>query len=194
MRIRVLKILEQTTADGPGFRTSVYCAGCRHACKGCHNPESWDFNAGEWMEVDEILDLIKADSMSDVSFSGGDPLYQVDAFTELARRIKQETGKTSAGRVSPWRRSKRTRTWPRSFLGWMSWWTAPSSLHCGTRTFFSAAAPTSASSICMKNPRMTSSPGLYLWFLSSDYSPTTHTRTWRSKVMYSRSNSSSSSL
>ena len=94
MRIRVLKILEQTMADGPGFRTSVYCAGCRHACKGCHNPQSWDFNAGHWMEVDEILDIIKADEMSNVSFSGGDPFYQADAFTELARRIKQETGKT----------------------------------------------------------------------------------------------------
>jgi anaerobic ribonucleoside-triphosphate reductase activating protein len=46
------------------------------------------------MEVDEILDLIKADSMSNVSFSGGDPFYQADAFTELARRIKQETDKT----------------------------------------------------------------------------------------------------
>ncbi len=94
MRIRVLKILEQTMADGPGFRTSVYCAGCRHACKGCRNPQSWGFNAGEWMEGDVILEKIKADSMSNVSFSGGDPLYQVDAFTELARRIKEETGKT----------------------------------------------------------------------------------------------------
>ena len=93
MQIRVLKILEQTMADGPGFRTSIYCAGCRHACKGCHNPQSWDFNAGHWMEVDAILDQIKADSMSNVSFSGGDP-YQVEAFTELARRIKEETGKT----------------------------------------------------------------------------------------------------
>ena len=94
MRIRVLNILEQTMADGPGFRTSVYCAGGAHHCKGCHNPQSWDFNAGRWMEVDEILDLIKADSMSNVSFSGGDPFYQVDAFTELARRIKEETRKT----------------------------------------------------------------------------------------------------
>ena len=94
MRIRVLKILEQTMADGPGFRTSVYCAGCKHGCKGCHNPQSWDFNAGRWMEVDEILDLIKADTMSNVSFSGGDPFYQVEAFTELARRIKEETHKT----------------------------------------------------------------------------------------------------
>ena len=45
------------------------------------------------MEVDELLDIIKADSMSNVSFSGGDPMYQAPAFTELARRIKQETDK-----------------------------------------------------------------------------------------------------
>ena len=93
-RIRVLDILHQTMADGPGFRTAIYCAGCRHACKGCHNPQSWDFNAGKWMEVDELLEIIKADPMSNVSFSGGDPLYQVEAFTELARRIKEETDKT----------------------------------------------------------------------------------------------------
>ena len=81
-------------ADGPGFRTAIYCAGCRHACKGCHNPESWDFNAGRWMDVEELLADIKADELSDVSFSGGDPFYQVEAFTELARRIKEETTKT----------------------------------------------------------------------------------------------------
>ena len=93
-RIRVLKVLHQTMADGPGFRTAIYCAGCRHACEGCHNPQSWDFKAGEWRSVDELLDLIKADPMSNVSFSGGDPFYQADAFTELARRIKEETDKT----------------------------------------------------------------------------------------------------
>ena len=49
---------------------------------------------GKPMSVDELLEIIKADSMSDVTFSGGDPFYQVDAFTELARRIKAETDKT----------------------------------------------------------------------------------------------------
>ena len=94
MKIRVLDILEQTMADGPGFRTSIYCAGCKHACKGCHNPQSWRFDAGTWMEVEDLLDVVKADEMSDVTFSGGDPFYQVEAFTELARRIKEETHKT----------------------------------------------------------------------------------------------------
>ena len=38
--------------------------------------------------------VIKADEFCNVSFSGGDPFYQAEAFTELARRIKEETSKT----------------------------------------------------------------------------------------------------
>ena len=81
-------------ADGPGLRTSIYSSGCPHHCRGCHNPQSWDIANGKWMSIDEILDIINADSISNVSFSGGDPFFQVEAFTELARRIKAETGKT----------------------------------------------------------------------------------------------------
>ena len=93
-RISVLKIVEQTMADGPGFRTAIYCAGCLHHCKGCHNPQSWAMDGGEWMEIDDIMKVIKADSMSNVTFSGGDPFYQVEGFTALAKRIKEETSKT----------------------------------------------------------------------------------------------------
>lgn len=89
-----MDILEQTMADGPGFRTAIYCAGCLHHCPGCHNPQSWDMSNGHWVDVDEIMEVIKSDDLSNVSFSGGDPFYQVEAFTELARRIKEETGKT----------------------------------------------------------------------------------------------------
>lgn len=49
---------------------------------------------GHWMSVDDILKVIKADEFSNVTFTGGDPFYQVEAFTELARRIKAETNKT----------------------------------------------------------------------------------------------------
>lgn len=94
MKIRVLDILEETMMDGPGLRTSIYCAGCAHRCPGCHNPQSWDFTGGKEVTVDELLEVIKADEFANVTFSGGDPLYQVEAFTELARRIKEETDKT----------------------------------------------------------------------------------------------------
>ena len=94
MKIRVMDIIPQTMADGPGFRTAIYCAGCGHKCPGCHNPQSWSFQAGQWMDTDDLFEIVRSDSMSNVSFSGGDPFYQVEAFTELARRIKTETDKT----------------------------------------------------------------------------------------------------
>lgn len=53
--LSILNILEDTTVDGPGFRTSIYAAGCPNGCPGCHNPESWDINRGRWMHTDEIL-------------------------------------------------------------------------------------------------------------------------------------------
>ena len=80
--------------DGPGFRTSIYCAGCRHRCEGCHNPQSWDFSGGHAMTTDEIMRIIEADPFANVTFSGGDPMYQPEGFAELARAIRERTRKT----------------------------------------------------------------------------------------------------
>lgn len=79
-------------ADGPGLRISIYCSGCNHRCPGCHNPETWDINNGTPTDVEDILQEILDDKWSTgVTFSGGDPLYQVSGFTELAKLIKQHT-------------------------------------------------------------------------------------------------------
>ena len=94
MTVRILDIIEETMADGPGLRTSIYFAGCGHHCPGCHNPQSWDMSGGYEVTTDYLFDLIVDDEFVDVTFSGGDPLYQCDAVTELARRIKAETDKT----------------------------------------------------------------------------------------------------
>ena len=34
-------------ANGPGVRTSLFVSGCTHHCKGCFQPETWDFSYGE---------------------------------------------------------------------------------------------------------------------------------------------------
>ncbi|MBO7116828.1 MAG: anaerobic ribonucleoside-triphosphate reductase activating protein [Prevotella sp.] len=91
--ISVLDIIEDTMVDGPGFRTSIYCAGCRHACPGCHNPQSWDFSGGHPMSTEDIMRIIEADPYANVTFSGGDPMYQPEGFTELARAIRERTNK-----------------------------------------------------------------------------------------------------
>jgi anaerobic ribonucleoside-triphosphate reductase activating protein len=91
--IRVLDILEDTMVDGPGFRTSIYCAGCNHQCPGCHNPQSWSFDGGREMTTEEIMKIIVADPYANVTFSGGDPMYQATGFLELAREIHKRTNK-----------------------------------------------------------------------------------------------------
>ena len=91
--LSIVDILEDTTVDGPGFRTAIYAAGCPNGCPGCHNPESWDINRGRWMSTDEILQKVLADNFADVTFSGGDPMYQPEGFTELARAIKRQSRK-----------------------------------------------------------------------------------------------------
>lgn len=91
--LSILNILEDTTVDGPGFRTAIYAAGCPNGCPGCHNPESWDINRGQWMSTDEILQKVLADDFADVTFSGGDPMYQPEGFAELASAIKQKSRK-----------------------------------------------------------------------------------------------------
>ena len=79
--------------DGPGFRTAIYAAGCPNGCPGCHNPESWDINRGRWMSTDEILQKVLADNFADVTFSGGDPMFQPEGFTQLAHAIKERSRK-----------------------------------------------------------------------------------------------------
>lgn len=92
--ISVLDIVEDTMVDGPGFRTTIYCAGCPNACKGCHNPQSWDINNGRMTTTEEIMAVIEADPYANVTFSGGDPMFQPEGFTELALAIRERTSKT----------------------------------------------------------------------------------------------------
>ena len=92
--ISVLSIVEDTMVDGPGFRTAVYCAGCPNACVGCHNPQSWDIANGHNMSTAEIMAVIEADPFANVTFTGGDPMFQPEGFAELAEAIKARTDKT----------------------------------------------------------------------------------------------------
>ena len=76
--MKILKIVSGTSVDGPGLRTSVYFAGCTHHCPGCHNPQSWDFAAGEEISVEALLATLLEDE-APVTLSGGDPLQQPTA-------------------------------------------------------------------------------------------------------------------
>jgi pyruvate formate lyase activating enzyme len=101
--------------DGPGIRTTVFLKGCPLRCWWCHNPESQAKDPftvdierkvngksisakktyGEILDSDQIMDTILKDrhfyeeSGGGVTFSGGEPMMQIDALLELLRECKK---------------------------------------------------------------------------------------------------------
>ncbi|MDE5658264.1 MAG: anaerobic ribonucleoside-triphosphate reductase activating protein, partial [Muribaculaceae bacterium] len=76
------------SVDGPGLRTSIYVAGCRHRCAGCHNPQTWDFSQGVEMTVSDIMEVIEENGFN-VTLTGGDPLYSLPAITPLVVAVAE---------------------------------------------------------------------------------------------------------
>lgn len=91
--IRILDIRYGTSVDGTGLRTSIYCSGCENRCEGCHNPQSWEWEAGTEMAVEDIFSRIAAADMN-VTFTGGDPMFRPEGFAALAKMIRERTDKT----------------------------------------------------------------------------------------------------
>lgn len=85
--LRVVDIVDGTIVDGPGLRTSIYLAGCLHACPGCHNEATWSFDAGHNLSIKEIEEHVR-DNDFDVTFSGGDPMYQPEALVEACEAVR----------------------------------------------------------------------------------------------------------
>lgn len=90
MLLRICGIEPESIVDGPGFRYVVFVQGCPHHCDECHNPQSWNFNGGYEMSVDEVFeDIMKNPHLRGVTFSGGEPFEQTEALLELAQRIRE---------------------------------------------------------------------------------------------------------
>ena len=88
-------------ANGPGVRVSLFVSGCTHRCKGCFNPDQWDFAYGEpfTREVEDgLLESLAPDFISGLSVLGGEPMEPENqrALLPFLRRVRERfgTGKT----------------------------------------------------------------------------------------------------
>lgn len=87
-KLRIAGILPYSFINGDGARTVVFVQGCEHHCPGCHNPETWDFNGGEEVTIEWIVDKYKRCKYADgITLSGGDPFYQQEACVELLKLL-----------------------------------------------------------------------------------------------------------
>lgn len=97
--MNILQINPMDVGNGPGFRCSVFVAGCSLQCKGCWNPESWDPQGGEPLtdqHIDAILDAVSHPMCAGLSLLGGDPFYG-DNFKYLlpiVKKIREIHGKS----------------------------------------------------------------------------------------------------
>ncbi len=109
----IFDIKKYAIHDGPGIRTTIFFKGCSMACQWCHNPESKNVGiekfvvkdrvkkstkheiVGYEMSVDEVMEKIEKDrvfydeSNGGVTFSGGEPLVQINFLLELLKRCKK---------------------------------------------------------------------------------------------------------
>ena len=72
-----LQIDKASISNGPGVRVVLWVAGCTLNCKGCQNPESWNFNAGKLFDENakqELFDTLKKPYIRGITISGGHPL------------------------------------------------------------------------------------------------------------------------
>ena len=69
-------------ANGPGVRVSLFVSGCRNHCKGCFNPETWDFDYGRPFTratEDEIIKALRPSWIQGRSILGGEPTEEENA-------------------------------------------------------------------------------------------------------------------
>lgn len=87
MKIRLAAPLQMdSVVDGFGVRTVIWTQGCSHNCPFCQNPSTHDFDGGKEILIEEIKEEIKNLKNQDgITLSGGDPLFQIDAVTEIAK-------------------------------------------------------------------------------------------------------------
>lgn len=90
MRYAVIK--EMDTTNGKGIGVSLFVQGCPHHCKGCFNPETWNYDGGkEWTKEveDKFLELISRPYITRLSLLGGEPMVYPLELADLIDKVRK---------------------------------------------------------------------------------------------------------
>ena len=79
--------------NGDGLRAVIWTQGCPNHCPGCQNPETWDYEAGVLVSIEEIMQhLSHFKGQTGLTFCGGEPFVQAKACKIIADRVRKELG------------------------------------------------------------------------------------------------------
>lgn len=79
--------------NGKGFGVTLFVQGCPHHCKGCHNPQTWDFNDGHVFTteiLDKLLDIASSDNIVRLTISGGEPFENITLCEQVVSIFKEK--------------------------------------------------------------------------------------------------------
>lgn len=84
-----------TIENGTGVRVSLFVSGCRHHCKECFNPETWDFCYGRPFTAEteeEVMEMLRPAYIAGLTLLGGDPgePENQQALLPLLEKIRRE--------------------------------------------------------------------------------------------------------
>ena len=94
MEGRIHSLQSMGAVDGPGLRYLIFLQGCPMRCVYCHNPDTWDFSAGEEISSDELVRRVLRfrpffANGGGVTVSGGEALCQGEFVAELFAKLQQ---------------------------------------------------------------------------------------------------------
>ncbi len=94
MKGRVHSVESFGTVDGPGVRYVLFLQGCIMRCLYCHNPDTWEIDAGREVTPEEVIAGFNKNrefyKNGGITVTGGEPLLQIDFVTELFSLAKKE--------------------------------------------------------------------------------------------------------
>lgn len=98
--MRYSGLIRNDLTAAPGISVSFFTQGCPHKCKGCHNPETWDFNGGKEFTQNTLREIIEALKANKIKRSfcimGGEPLCEENTLLVLMtlQYVKQRLPET----------------------------------------------------------------------------------------------------
>lgn len=78
--------------NGDGIRVSLWVSGCSLHCKGCQNPQTWDFNSGipfDSEALQELYDALDKKYIQGLTLTGGNPMDNMPEILHICRTVKE---------------------------------------------------------------------------------------------------------
>lgn len=91
--MRYSQIRSLDVSNGYDVGVALFTQGCPYHCKGCFQPETWDFEGGKEFtdnEIEIIVELVKRSYIKRLSLLGGEPLIPQNYFmlSKLIQKVK----------------------------------------------------------------------------------------------------------